>query len=77
LVNGWTDSFRHFEKGAGHYSWWSQRIGVREKNIGWRIDLVLVSDAALPFVKRAFIEPSVRGSDHAPVGVEIDDAIVR
>ncbi|MCB1056928.1 MAG: exodeoxyribonuclease III, partial [Acidobacteria bacterium] len=39
LRNGWTDTFRVFEPGEGHYTWWSQRQGVREKNIGWRIDL--------------------------------------
>ena len=73
---GWTDTFRQDEKGPGHYSWWSQRAGVREKNIGWRIDLVLASAGAMPFVKKAFIEKDVLGSDHCPVGVEVDDAIL-
>ena len=76
LGRGWTDTFRAFEKGAGHYSWWSSRFGVREKNIGWRIDMVLASEGAMPFVKSAFIEKDVKGSDHAPVGVLVDDAIV-
>ena len=64
-----------FERGGGHYSWWSQRFGVREKNIGWRIDLVLASSEAVPYLRRAFIEPHVRGSDHCPVGVELDDDV--
>lgn len=68
---GWIDTFRRFEAGGGHYSWWSQRFGVREKNIGWRIDYVLASPAAMPFVRAAFIHPSVRGSDHCPVGIDI------
>jgi exodeoxyribonuclease-3 len=72
---GWIDTFRHFEKGSGHYSWWSQRIGVREKNIGWRIDYVLASPAAMRFVRAAAIHPEVRGSDHVPVSVDVDDAI--
>lgn len=72
---GWVDTFRHFEKGEGHYTWWSQRVGVREKNIGWRIDLVLASHGAMPYVKRAFIKKHVTGSDHCPVGVVLDPAV--
>ena len=71
------DTFRHFEKGPGNYSWWSQRVGVREKNIGWRIDLMLASPAAMPFINGAVIEHKVKGSDHCPVGVDVDDAILR
>ena len=73
---GWIDTFRRFEPGAGHYSWWSQRFGVREKNIGWRIDYVLASPGAAPHLRGAFIQAHVRGSDHCPVGVDVDDGIV-
>ncbi|MFP8880875.1 MAG: exodeoxyribonuclease III [Myxococcota bacterium] len=72
---GWTDTFRHFEPGTGHYSWWSQRFGVRKKNIGWRLDMVLASPAAMKFVRSAAIYPKVMGSDHCPVGVEVDPKI--
>jgi exodeoxyribonuclease-3 len=72
---GWVDTFRHFEKNPGHYTWWSQRLGVREKNIGWRIDYVLASPAAMEFVRGAAIHPEVRGSDHCPVSVDVDDGI--
>ena len=72
---GWVDTFRAFESGPGHYSWWSQRFGVRAKNIGWRIDYVLASPEAFAFVKHAFIEPDVKGSDHCPIGVDLDPAI--
>ena len=72
---GWIDTFRAFEPGEGHYSWWSQRFGVREKNIGWRIDYVLASPAAMKFVRHAFIEPQTQGSDHCPIGVDLDPAI--
>lgn len=75
LRSGWTDTFRHFEKGEGHYSWWSQRFGVREKNIGWRIDYVLASEGAMEFVRSASIHPEVRGSDHCPVGVALDPRV--
>lgn len=72
---GWVDTFRHFEPGAGHYSWWSQRAGVRARNVGWRIDYVWASPAAMRYVRRAFLCPEVRGSDHCPVGVDVDPAI--
>jgi len=73
---GWVDSFRRFEPGGGHYSWWSQRQGARERNVGWRIDYVLASPAAAKYLRRAFIQPEVRGSDHCPVGVDLDPAIL-
>jgi exodeoxyribonuclease-3 len=75
IAAGWVDTFRAFEPGPGHYSWWSQRFGVREKNIGWRIDYVLASPSAMAYVKHAFIEPHVKGSDHCPIGVDLDPAI--
>lgn len=76
VQGGWVDTFRAFEPGVGHYTWWSQRFGVRERNIGWRIDYVFASPGAMPFVQRAFCLPDVKGSDHCPVGVELDAAIV-
>ena len=72
---GWVDTFRAFEPGEGHYSWWSQRFGVRAKNIGWRIDYVLASPSAMKHVRGAFIHPNVTLSDHCPVGVDVDPAI--
>ena len=75
LAAGWVDTFRRFEPGPGHYTWWSQRMGVRAKNIGWRIDYVFASPAAMRFVKGAFLLPQVRGSDHCPVGVEVDPGV--
>jgi exodeoxyribonuclease-3 len=73
---GWIDSFRRFEPGPGHYSWWSQRQGARARNVGWRIDYVFASPAAMRFVRGAFLLPKVRGSDHCPVGVDVDPAIM-
>ena len=73
---GWIDTFRAFETGGGHYSWWSQRFGVREKNIGWRIDYVLASPAAMEYVEDAFLHPQVMGSDHCPAGVEVRQEIL-
>ena len=76
IREGYVDTFRAFEKGPGHYSWWSQRFGVRAKNVGWRIDYVLASEGAAKHLKGAFLAPHVMGSDHCPVGVEVDDTIV-
>ncbi|PRQ06605.1 exodeoxyribonuclease III [Enhygromyxa salina] len=75
LAAGWLDSFRVFEPGAGHYSWWSQRGTARARNVGWRIDYVLASPNLRPFLRGAFIQPDVLGSDHAPIGVELDPAV--
>ena len=75
IRSGWVDTFRHFEPGEGHYSWWSQRTGVRERNVGWRIDYVLASRAAMEYVRAATIHPEVGGSDHCPVGVRVDPSI--
>jgi exodeoxyribonuclease-3 len=66
---GWVDTFRSFTPDPGHYTWWSYRPGVREKNIGWRIDYHCVNEKFLSSVEKAFIMPEVRGSDHCPVGI--------
>jgi exodeoxyribonuclease-3 len=71
LNHGLLDSFRCFEPGPGHYTWWSQRSNCRQKNIGWRIDYILVSQSLGPRLRRAWILKDVMGSDHAPVGLEI------
>lgn len=77
LKSGWVDTFRHFDSRPGRYTWWSNRAGARDRNVGWRIDYVLASPAAMPFVTGAFISDRVMGSDHCPVGVDVDDGIVR
>jgi exodeoxyribonuclease-3 len=69
---GFLDAFREFEKGGGHYTWWSPMRGVRERNVGWRIDYFLVSAALKPRLKGAFIRSKVLGSDHCPTGIELD-----
>lgn len=76
LGRGWVDTFRRFEPGEGNYTWWSQRQGARERNVGWRIDYILASPSAMPFIKGAAIHPEVRGSDHCPVSVSVDPAIL-
>jgi exodeoxyribonuclease III len=68
---GFVDSFREFERGGGHYTWWSQMPGVRARNIGWRLDYFLLSRALRPRLVRAAILKDVLGSDHCPVVIEI------
>ncbi len=71
LDSGFVDSFRMFVSAGGHYTWWSQRVGVRARNIGWRLDLALVSPALAARVSDARIHPDVQGSDHCPISLDI------
>ncbi len=66
---GLLDSFRVLHPESIKYSWWSYRAGARQKNVGWRIDYFLLSEAFTPKLKEAFILNEVLGSDHCPVGV--------
>ena len=68
---GFIDSFRMFTKGNGHYSWWSNWGGARARNVGWRIDYVMVFKSLKPKVKSAKIHADVMGSDHCPVSIEL------
>ena len=73
LEAGWVDAFRALHPEApDQYTWWRQWGGARERNVGWRIDYVFASPAAMRRIHEAFIWPDERGSDHCPVGVDID-----
>lgn len=73
ISHGYTDTFRVFHPDEkDQYSWWTYRFKAREKNIGWRIDYVFISNSLLPYLKDAFILKDVMGSDHCPVGILID-----
>jgi exodeoxyribonuclease-3 len=73
LAAGWVDVFRRQHPDEpGHYTWWRQFGGARENNVGWRIDYVLASASAARRVRDAFIWPEVTGSDHCPIGVDLD-----
>ncbi len=69
---GFIDTFREYTKGNGHYTWWSYMFGARKKNVGWRIDYFCTSKILKQNLKHAFILPEVIGSDHCPVGIEIE-----
>jgi exodeoxyribonuclease-3 len=68
---GWLDTFREFEAGPGHYTWWSYRPGVREKNIGWRLDYFFINPEARSRLQSAEILASVNGSDHCPMRITL------
>src|SRR6185437_6695550 len=68
---GFVDTLRLFKQGNGHYSWWSNFANSRARNVGWRIDYFLVSEALRKAVKKAEIHSDVMGSDHCPVSVTL------
>jgi len=72
LESGFADTFRSLYPDTVKYSWWSYMFQSRAKNVGWRIDYFVVSDRILENVKDSFIFNEVMGSDHCPVGIEID-----
>ena len=73
LEAGFTDSFRYlYPDKTDAYSWWSYRAAARERNVGWRIDYFVVSDRLRENIKEAYILPEITGSDHCPVGLELD-----
>lgn len=71
IESGFVDTFREFEPDTGHYTWWSQMMNCRARNIGWRVDYFVASAALRGALKRAWISPEVMGSDHCPVGLEL------
>jgi exodeoxyribonuclease III len=71
-AHGFIDAFRVFEKDGGHYTYWDMRTGARKRNVGWRIDYFYISEDIGKNLKSAFIESDVMGSDHCPIGINID-----
>ena len=69
---GFIDTFRIFHKGNGFYTWWSYFANARARNIGWRIDYILVSSSLKNKVISAEIHPEVFGSDHCPIELSIE-----
>jgi exodeoxyribonuclease-3 len=69
FTSGFVDTYRNMYPEVVKYSWWSARFNSRAKNVGWRIDYVLVSKSIASSVKEAFILNEIEGSDHCPVGI--------
>ncbi|MBR2502615.1 MAG: exodeoxyribonuclease III [Oscillospiraceae bacterium] len=72
LDSGFVDTFRYQHPDTVAYSWWSYMRKAREKNIGWRIDYFVISDRIKDRIKDTYILSDIMGSDHCPVGLEID-----
>jgi exodeoxyribonuclease-3 len=72
IARGFVDTFRMFDREPGRYTWWDQKTRARERNVGWRIDYFFVSDNFAEKVSAAYILPEVMGSDHCPIGLEVD-----
>ena len=73
LDTGFTDSFRHLNPDAtGCYTWWSYMFKARQNNAGWRIDYFVVSDRLAERITAAPIYSDILGSDHCPVGLELN-----
>ncbi|MCT7525159.1 exodeoxyribonuclease III [Aliarcobacter cryaerophilus] len=73
LNHGYIDTFRLINGDLkDKYSWWSYRANARENNVGWRIDYFYVSEDLKNFVKDAYILDDIFGSDHCPIGLEIE-----
>lgn len=73
LDAGFLDVYRYFEQGPGHYTWWSYRPGVREKNIGWRLDHFFILEKDEGILKGMIHQPEVRGSDHCPIVLSVQN----
>ena len=69
--DGWVDTFRLFHPEPDRYSWWSYRMGARDRNIGWRIDYFFVNESFTEFCLDADIHDDVMGSDHCPISLNL------
>ncbi|MFA6253787.1 MAG: exodeoxyribonuclease III [Candidatus Paceibacterota bacterium] len=72
IKNSLIDTYRLINGDKVQYSWWSYRFTARARNIGWRIDYFLVSEKLKKNIKDAFIDDTVLGSDHSPVGIILE-----
>jgi exodeoxyribonuclease III len=71
VQDGYVDTFRHFYPDTVKYSWWSYMANARKNNSGWRIDYFFVTQDLIDkgYIKEAFIDNNIEGSDHCPVGI--------
>lgn len=72
IAAGYVDAFRHFHLDEiGHYTWWSYRPGIRERNIGWRLDYFMINQEFQPKLKSSYNQTKVLGSDHCPTVITL------
>lgn len=72
IDHGYIDTFRMFNDKPENYTWWDMKSRARDRNVGWRIDYFVVSESLRKNIKSAFILPEIMGSDHCPVGIEVN-----
>ena len=72
ISHGYVDTFREFNKEPEQYSWWSYRTRARERNVGWRLDYFFVNKEFMDRIEASYIMNDVMGSDHCPVGIDIN-----
>jgi exodeoxyribonuclease-3 len=72
LENGYVDTFRMFNNDPDQYTWWSYRTRARTRNVGWRLDYFFVNEEFKNNIKSSYILFDVMGSDHCPIGIEIE-----
>ena len=74
VENGYVDTFRHFHPDTVKYSWCTYRFKARDRNIGWRIDYFFVTNDIIDkgWIKEAFIDNDIFGSDHCPIGLVLE-----
>lgn len=73
INSGFIDSFRHFNKEADNYTWWSYRANARANNKGWRLDYGMVAEPLRDQLKRSVILKEAKHSDHCPILLEIEN----
>lgn len=72
IAHGFIDTFRVFYHEGGNYTWWDYKSRARQRNIGWRLDYFFISENLQKHLKSAFIMSDVYGSDHCPLGIDIE-----
>lgn len=72
LSHGYLDTFRMFNTQPENYTWWDMKSRARDRNIGWRIDYFYVSENLKNNVKAAYILSDIMGSDHCPIGIDLE-----
>lgn len=72
ISQGYIDTFRIFNNQPDQYTWWSYRTRARERNVGWRLDYFFVNKEFKDKIEDSYILKEVRGSDHCPVGLDIE-----
>ncbi len=69
---GYIDTLRQFHSEPELYTWWDLKTRARDRNVGWRIDYFFLQKDLFPHLKNAYIMPEVMGSDHCPVGIDLE-----